>query len=106
MKILKELNMAKSVYKMFLSRFTEAWYQLSSEEQGRMIEKIEAALAQTGGKRVVLCDSTWSSEQWAGFGVEVFPDIEAVQKHTALLNEINWFRYIESTTLLGTDIQS
>ena len=31
-----------------------------------------------------------------------FPDIEAVQKHTQLLNELNWFRYVESMTVLGT----
>jgi hypothetical protein len=33
--------------------------------------------------------------------VEEFPDIEAVQKHTAELDELDWFRYVESMTLLG-----
>jgi hypothetical protein len=28
--------------------------------------------------------------------------MEAVRKHTQLLNELNWLRYIESDILLGT----
>jgi hypothetical protein len=43
---------------------------------------------------------------WSAFGVEAFPDIEAVQKYTALLNEFNWFRYSESITLLGSEVQT
>jgi hypothetical protein len=37
-----------------------------------------------------------------GFGVEEFPDIEAVQKHAELLNEIDQYRYIEGISVLGT----
>jgi hypothetical protein len=48
------------------------------------------------------CDSTWASEQWQFFGVHEFPDIEAVQKNTAALQELNWFRYVEAVTTLGT----
>jgi hypothetical protein len=96
--------MAKPIYKVFLVRFTEAWYQLSAEEQASLLQKVGATLDQVGGKSVALCDSSWSSEQWLGFGVEVYPDIEAVQQHSQLLNQLNWFRYIESTTALGTEM--
>jgi hypothetical protein len=37
--------------------------------------------------------------------VEEFPDIEAVQKHTADLNELDWFRYLDSMTLLGSKME-
>jgi hypothetical protein len=37
--------------------------------------------------------------------VEEFPDLEAVQQHTKLLEELNWMRYVEAETLLGTAIQ-
>jgi hypothetical protein len=37
-----------------------------------------------------------------GWGVEQFPNIEAVQKHHALLEDLNWFRYAESNSYLGT----
>ena len=43
-----------------------------------------------------------ANEQWQAFGVEEFPDLAALQTHTQLLNELNWYRYIESSTTLGT----
>jgi uncharacterized protein DUF6616 len=94
--------MAKPIYKVFIGKPTEAWYQLSQEEQNNQFAKVQQALEQVGGKSVVACDSSWTSEQWLFFGVEEFPDIEAVQSYSEALNKLNWFRYIESMTLLGT----
>ena len=98
--------MAGPVYKMFRARWKEAWFALSKEEQDALTAKVIDALKQAGGKEVVFCNSAWSSEQWWGFGVEEFPDIEAVQQHTQLLQELDWMRYVESETLLGTAIQT
>jgi hypothetical protein len=33
-----------------------------------------------GGKEMVACNSSWSNESWTMFGIEEFPDIEAVQR--------------------------
>lgn len=44
----------------------------------------------------------WSAEQWALFGVEEFPDIEAVQRHTELLFALEWSRYMKGVSMLGT----
>ena len=96
--------MGKPIYKVFLGRPTEAMYQLSQEEQNSLMAKVSETLEKVGGKPVVVCDSSWASEQWLFFGVEVYPDIEAVQKSTELLNELNWFRYVESITVLGTEM--
>ena len=93
------------IFKFWQATFNEAWYQLSTEEQGQRLAKVQAALEQVGGKAVVLCDSSWSNEEWSGFGVEEFPDIEAVQKHTQLLNELNWNRYLRGTSMLGTKLE-
>ena len=94
--------MAGPIYKLWQARFTEAWYQLSPDEQQQRMAQVEEALTQAGGKQVLACNSTWSNEQWIAFGVEEFPDIEAVHKYTQLLSEMNWFRYIFSTSTLGT----
>ena len=95
--------MAGPLYKMFRARWKEPWFTLSKEEQDALSATVQAALEQAGGKSLVFCDSTWSSEQWWGWGVEEFPDLEAVQQHAKLLEEINWLRYADSDTLLGTD---
>ena len=95
--------MAKPIYKVFLGRLTEAWYQLSQEEQDNLMAKDAEALEKVGGKPVVVCDSSWASEQWPFFGVEVYPDIEAIQKYAQLQNDMNWARYFEGISALGTE---
>lgn len=97
--------MTGPIYKLFRARFTEAWHQLSQEEQESLTAKVIEAVEKAGGKSLVLCDSMWASEEWHYFGVEEFPDIEAVQRHAELLNELNWLRYVESSTVLGTKWQ-
>ena len=98
--------MAEPIYKLFMGRFSEAWYQLSKEDQNNLIAKLNEALEKAGGKRPILCDSSWSSDQSSFAGYEVFPNIEAVQKYMAALQELNWFRYCEGTSVLGTKLES
>ena len=98
--------MAEPIYKFFTVRFLEAWYQLSEEEQKDLDGKLDEALEKVGAKRLMLCDSRWSTDEWAFAGVEEFPNIEAVQKYVAALNELNWFRYVEGMNVLGTKLES
>ena len=93
------------VYQLFMMKRTEAWYQLSQEEQDGLNAKMSESLKELGVKPVVLCDSSWSSEQWPFFGVLEFPDIEAVQKHRADMNKLGWSRYVDSITVLGSEWQ-
>lgn len=95
--------MSKPIYKLFLFRNTEAYYQASEEERNVFLGKLDEAFKRVGGKRLVMCDSSWSSEQYPVFGVEVFPDIEAVQQYAVALNELNMPRYVESMSVLGTE---
>ena len=96
--------MAGPVYKMFYARMKEAWFQLSKEERDSLFGKIEEAMKKVGGKPMIICNSSWSSEKWWFWGVEEYPSIEAVQEHTNLLNEMEWLRYVDSETLLGTAV--
>ncbi|HXF62123.1 MAG TPA: DUF6616 family protein [Caldilineaceae bacterium] len=94
--------MATPIYKYFRLRWREAWYQLSQDEQQAILAKIEAAMNESGGKTVILCRSDWSNERWSGFGVEEFPNIEAVQQYAERLDGLGWFRYFDGETMLGT----
>jgi hypothetical protein len=100
------MTMAQPIYKMFYLRLTEAWFQLPKEEQDQLFGKVGDALKKVGGKRVIMCDSGWASEKWWAWGVEEFPSLEAMQEHVKLLTELNWMRYCESETLLGTAQQA
>ena len=69
--------MAGTIYKLWMFKPTEAWYQLSKEERDNLANKIDEDLEKVGGKRWITCTPTWSTERWLLFGVEEFPDIEA-----------------------------
>ena len=91
------------IYKLWMmKKFTGAWWQLSEQERHALRAQVRDALKQVGGKQVLECSSAWCTEEWPHFGVEEFPDIEAVQKHTHLLHELNWPCYVESVSMLGT----
>jgi len=94
--------MSEPIYKFFIGRFLPDWYQLSKEEQKSLIAKFDEALEKLGAKRPIICNTQWSSDQWSFAGMEEFPNIEAVQKYMATLQELNWGRYIEGINVLGT----
>ena len=69
-----------------------------------LLGQVQQALEDAGGKELVLCSAAWSNERWPFFGVEEFPDLEAVQRHEQILTDLNWARYIESRTTLRTEL--
>lgn len=95
--------MAGPIYKLFMFKPTEAWYQLSPQEQQAIIAETQGIQRDLGGKTIIECFSGWSSEQWQYFGVEEYPSIEAVQALTAAHLKIGLYRYTEAMTLLGTE---
>jgi hypothetical protein len=96
--------MAQPIYKLWQGRFTEAWYQLPEQEQQQLLGQVMEALNSSGGRELVVCDAAWSNERWPVFGIEEYPDLEAVQRHEQLLTDLNWARYIDSRTTLGTEL--
>jgi hypothetical protein len=96
--------MAGPIYKLWMMKLKEAAYQLSQEEQDNLGAKIREALQEVGGKEIVMCASAWANEAWTYFGIEEFPNIEAVQKLSELHNELDWFRYVEAFSMLGVEV--
>jgi hypothetical protein len=97
--------MSEPIYKFFRGKFLPEWYQLSKEEQDSILAKLKDTLAKLGAKRIVLCNTYWSIDEWLWAGVEEFPNIEAVQKYMATLHELNWDRYVDGSSLLGTKVE-
>jgi len=95
--------MAPPIYKVWMAKFKNAWYRLSQEEQNKLQERNLESLNEVGAESIVFCISYWANEEWMGWGVEKYPDIEAVQKHADNLMAMNWFNYMESKTHLGTE---
>jgi hypothetical protein len=97
--------MATPLYKLWLARrFTEAWYQLSPDTQQSHFAQNETCAAELGVRRLLVCDSTWNSEQFIGWGIEAYPDLSTLQQYYTRLRELNWLRYLETETILGTPL--
>ena len=93
------------VYKLWMANGLPMSYSATPTQVAEMFERVESAMAQVGGKRIVLCDARWAAEQWDSWGVEVFPDAKAVQEYSRLLNGLQLLRYLDSWTILGTAMQ-
>lgn len=95
--------MAQPIYKVFMLNYKEPWYKLSQEEQDKLMAKNGEFLKGLGVELIIICTSVWSSEEYLGWGVEKYPNIEAVQKQAENLVKLNWFEYIDSKSYLGTE---
>ena len=95
--------MTQPIYKFWRMRPTEAWYQLSQEEKDSLMGKLSAVFDEVDAEDLVQCTSLWASEEWMYFGIHKYPDLEALQKHYKSLQELNWTRYMESETMIGSE---
>lgn len=98
--------MDKPIYRIFLNRSREAWYQLSEEERNSYNEKYDKAFQELGIKVIDFYDTSWSTEQWDFAGIVEYPNIEAVQELRRRQEEWGWFRYIDSSSVLATRIEN
>ena len=92
----------KPIVKVYFWKPKEADYSLSEEELREHAAKLAKKREELGGKPIVVCDCRWSNQEWYRFGVEEFPDIEAVQEFARFMEELQHFRFVESKTYLGT----
>ncbi|MGC9469551.1 MAG: DUF6616 family protein [Anaerolineae bacterium] len=97
--------MAEAVYKVWKTRPTEAWYRLSKEARETHLAKMRAALEDVGGSSLLTCTSDWSSEAWRYFGIEFFPNTDAVKAYARRLHALDHYRYFRSESTLGTKIE-
>ena len=95
--------MSKPVYLLVIAKgYTEAWYQLSKEEQDSLWSKVEEVDRRAGAKWLIACDSRWADEGVFDWGVIEYPDMEAYQKKVEELEKLDWWRYFSAKTILGT----
>ncbi len=95
--------MSTKIYKLFIiHRFTEGFYQLSPEARESLWKKIVENETTAGVKPLIYCNARWCDEAVAGWGVEEYPDIQAVQNVSEMHEKYEWFRYVDSQTFLGT----
>jgi hypothetical protein len=101
--------MSDIVYQQYKSHaWTKAWEILSQEEQEALLNKLDDVLRQAGGIRIIVidCDAAYGLKEWQSFGIEVFLDDAAMQKHAQLLNDLDWSSLVETECVIGSDLAS
>jgi len=94
--------MANPVYLLVLSIGpTEAYHQLSKEEQTNLWSKWEEIEKRAGSKLIVGCDSRWANEEYINWGAVEYPDMDKYLQKVAELEKINFWRYWSAKTILG-----
>jgi hypothetical protein len=95
--------MSKPIYVLVLGKgFTEAWYLLSKAEQDELWAKVQEIDRRAGGAWKIVCDSRWADEEIYDWGVLEYPDMDAYQNKVAQLEQLQWWRYFQAKTILGT----
>ena len=95
--------MSEPVYMLVIGYgWTEAWYQLSKEEQEDLWSKVAEVGTRAGEKWVIACNSRWADESIYDWGVLEYPSMEAYQQKVKELENLNFYRYWSSKTILGT----
>lgn len=84
---------------------TEAWYQLSKEEQNNLWSKAMEVEKRVGARLVIACNSRWTDEGLSDWAVLEYPNMEAIQQKAVELEKLNWWRYFSAKTILGTKME-
>ena len=89
------------IYQLFiLWNETESYEQFPQTAKDAVWAKATETLQDT--QWIVAANCYWSSEEYQGFGIMSYTDIDAVQRHFANLEKIRWPRYMRARSLLGT----
>lgn len=100
------LHLSKPIYLLVLGKgFTEAWYQLSKQEQDTLWAKVEEIDRRAGAVWQIVCNSRWADQEIFDWGVIEYPDLDAYQAKVAQLEELQWWRYFTARTVLGTKVE-
>ncbi len=94
------------IYRFYRLRWCDAWYELSDEDQQTLLGKVGEARDRVGGHSIVDCESSWATEAWHFFGIEEYPNVDCLREHRRALEELGWFQYVETESMLGTYLES
>lgn len=99
--------MSTPVFMLVLGKgFTEAWYQLSKQEQDDLQAQVVEVDERAGAVRHIACDSRWADESVFDWCVIEYPDFDSYRRKVAELEKLNWWRYWSCTTILGTKMEA
>lgn len=89
------------VYKLYIVKLNIEATKVPKELAIEMGQKHDEYMAQVGGRTLIDADMSWSNEEYDAFGIQEFPNLEALMQFNDCLKQLHWFDYITSKTHLG-----
>ncbi len=102
------------VYRVYFSRVRPAQPQIQNmllsegspfteqDELSQLYELSNESLLRAGAKPLLSAYARWNNEEWDYFGIERFPNLQALIGHSQLLSTNGWYRHIQARSYLGT----
>jgi hypothetical protein len=90
------------VYRVYLAHQTSYARQMPSDETEKRFGLAADAFKSAGGTVMLNAYMRWNFEGYEYFGIERYPDLEAVIGYTQLLSSNGWYDLMASRSYLGT----
>ena len=100
----KKVDLANPIYCLWIIKNTVASAQSIHQAGGSATLAWEEhnQLYQDNHSQIILyCSSYWANQAYQGFGVSVFPDIDALMRVSDGLEKLGWPKYFDAVTYLG-----
>src|SRR5690349_6393093 len=95
------------IYKLVLAKgASPRWRELPGAVRDTLWEKQAKHFQEAGGERIWQAESGWSSEEYPRFFIEVFPNVESLQKYTIQIGALHFPEYFDVLTVVGTEMPS
>ena len=93
------------VYRVYFSRLTPEGMKLTLTELQELSNRSAEASRENGGRAICSAYMRWNNEEWEYFGVERYPNMEAVVRYSQHLTVSGWYRYWSARSFLGTGVE-
>lgn len=90
------------VYRAYLTHETAFARQMEPQELEMKYRQTSDAFRSAGGTPILSAYMRWNNEGYEYFGVERYPNLEALIGYTQFLSSNDWYRIMESRSFLGT----
>lgn len=92
----------KPVYRLYMARESEYARQLDPDERERAYGLTTENFRKLGGRTLLSAYMRWNNEGYEYFGVERYPNVEALIGYAQFLSSTDWYRLWVSRSHLGT----
>ena len=89
------------LYKVYLLRRLPSYYQAQPEDINALRSAMALHQRELGVRDLFNGGTAWSNERYEFFGVEFYPNLNAVQEYTRRLMELKFYQYFDTESYLG-----